>query len=242
MDMPENDGNRIDNSLPKPDINGIIRALPDDLSAVNRRRMTKFGWCMFLYDAIQEKMVRPRLHKADPQKHRQILQELLSEVKNDRVLDVGCGSGAAMEYFHESNEYTGLDLSYALLKQAVKKLKRYRFSQVRLVEGNAEHLLFDSGTFDTVLVDTSLHMIPDCDSAIHEIGRVLKTGGFFICSTPAVGLCPEFDRKWTKIAPKRDLHAFSKDMLITLVQKHGLNYTQKAVNGGVIYFRADKTR
>ena len=49
--------------LPPLDKNGIIKALPRELSEQNIQRLNKFGAFMFLYDFAQDHFVRPRLHK-----------------------------------------------------------------------------------------------------------------------------------------------------------------------------------
>jgi ubiquinone/menaquinone biosynthesis C-methylase UbiE len=162
-----------------PDKKGIIRALPSELSEENRQRLKKFGIFMFLYDFAQNRFVRPRIHKADPQRHREILENSISSVKNSHVLDIGCGTGSAIPHFDSSNEYTGLDLSYSMLKQAVKKARRKSFQKFLFIQGNAEELLFDDESFEFVLMDTALHMIPKYQLAIAETARVLKKGGVF---------------------------------------------------------------
>ena len=197
--------------LPSPDKNGIIKALPDKLSEQNIQRINKFGAFMFLYDFAQDHFVRPRLHKADPQRHREILKNLISPVKNSHVLDIACGTGGAIPHFDSSNEYTGLDLSYSMLKQALKKAKKKSFKKSRFIQGTAEELLFDDESFGFVLLDTALHMIPKYQLAISEAARVLKKGGVFVCSTPAIGISKEFDATWKKISDKRNLHSFAEE-------------------------------
>ncbi|HBF42371.1 MAG TPA: hypothetical protein DDW42_01835 [Desulfobacteraceae bacterium] len=61
-------------NLPSPDKNGIIAALPHELSEGNILRLKKFGVFMILYDFAQDNFVRPRLHKADPQRHREYIK------------------------------------------------------------------------------------------------------------------------------------------------------------------------
>lgn len=227
-------------NLPLPDKKGIIIALPDAISETNRRRLRKFGFFMFLYDIIQNRFVRPYLHRADPMKHRVLMQEMLSPLKNARVLDIGCGTGAAIPLLDESNDYTGMDLSYAMLEQAVKKSRKHPFRNCRLVQANAEALPFETASFDAVLMDTTLHMIPDCQKGVSEVARVLKNGGLFFCSTPAVGISRAFDRGWKKIASRRELHALSEEAIKQLCIGNALSYTRIATNGGVLYFRAEK--
>ena len=226
--------------LPQPDKNGIIKALPDELSEQNIQRINKFGAFMFLYDFVQEHFVRPRLHKADPQRHREILKNLISPVKKSHVLDIACGTGGAIPHFDSSNEYTGLDLSYSMLKQAVKKAKKKSFKKSRFIQGNAEGLLFEDESFGFILMDTALHMIPKYQLAISETARVLTKSGVFVCSTPAIGINNEFDITWKKISDKRDLHSFTEKNIEDVCSRNGLSYRRINTNGGVLYFQAQK--
>ena len=228
-------------TLPQPDKNGIIKALPDKLSEQNIQRINKFGAFMFLYDFIQDHFVRPRIHKADPQRHREILKNLISPVKNSRVLDIACGTGGAIHHFDSSNEYTGLDLSYSMLKQAVKKAKNKSFQKSIFIQGTAEELLFDDESFEFILMDTALHMILKYRLAITETTRVLTKSGLFICSTPAIGISKEFDATWKKISDKRNLHSFTQEGIDDVCSCNGLHYHRIDTNGGVLYFQAQKT-
>ncbi len=225
-----------------PDKKGIIRALPSELSEENRQRLKKFGIFMFLYDFAQNRFVRPRIHKADPQRHREILENSISSVKNSHVLDIGCGTGSAIPHFDSSNEYTGLDLSYSMLKQAVKKARRKSFQKFLFIQGNAEELLFDDESFEFVLMDTALHMIPKYQLAIAETARVLKKGGVFLCSTPVVGISNDFDTTWKHISDKHGLHSFSEENIKEVCSRNGLFYSRYDTNGGVLYLHAQKAK
>jgi ubiquinone/menaquinone biosynthesis C-methylase UbiE len=238
--MTPTEFNMQQHDLPMPDMNGIIRALPEALSEVNRKRIGKFGTFMSMYDFIQNHWVRPRLHKADPKRHWKIMHELIAPVKEAVVLDVACGTGGAIPHFDPSNDYTGLDLSYAMVKQAVKKAKAKRFRKYRLIEGNAEGLLFADESFNFALIDTSLHMIPEYRACVAEAARVLKKGGDLICSCPTVGINQEFDVVWARIASKRHLHSLKELDFQAVCDAYGLGYHRVGTNGGVLYFRAVK--
>jgi ubiquinone/menaquinone biosynthesis C-methylase UbiE len=226
--------------FPAPDKNGIINLLSSDLSEENRQRVKKFGAFVVIYDFTQKHFVRPRIHKADPLRHREILATLILPVKNAHVLDIACGTGGAIAHFHGSNDYTGLDLSYAMLKRAVKKAEKQSFNTCRFIQGNAEELLFEDESFDFVLMDTALHMIPQYRSAIAEIARVLNKDGLFVCSTPAVGISREFDKTWKKISATRSLHSLCVNDIKSVCALNGLHFNQYDTNGGLLYFKAHK--
>ena len=227
-------------NLPPADKNGIIRALSPELSEENKNRLSKFGSFMVVYDFVQDHWVRPRIHKADPKRHHQIMDKAIVPVKEACVLDIACGTGGAIPHFDKSNEYTGLDLSYSMLRHAVKKSKNKGFRKYKLIEGNAEELLFADEYFDFVLIDTSLHMIPRCNVAIREAARVLRKGGKLVCSCPTVGISKEFDTAWAKIAIKRHLHSLKESDFEAACSGNGLSYSRIETNGGVLYFLALK--
>ncbi len=229
-------------TLPAPDKNGIINALPGELSEENKQRLKQFSSSMFFYDFVHEKYLLPRLHKANPKLHKKILKSLLSQVKESRVLDIACGTGSAIAHFDKSNEYTGLDLSYSMLKEAVKKAKKKSFKSCRLIQGNAGNLPFDHESFDFIFMDTSLHLIPDYQLAIAQISKVLANGFLFVCSTPVVGIHKEFDAKWKKLAEKNDAHTFTIDDLQNVCRHNGLTFTSCDTNGGILYFQAHKEK
>lgn len=226
--------------FPATDKNGIIRALPKELSQVNRKRINKFGSFMFLYDFIQNHWVRQRIHKADPKRHAEIMHGLISPVKNALVLDIGCGTGGAIPYFDSTNDYTGLDLSYAMLKQAIKKARAKGFRRYAFVEGSAEALIFAEESFDFALIDTALHMIPRYQMCIAETARVLKSRGELICGCPTVGISEEFDTAWERIAQKRYLQSLRESDFQSVCSNNGLGYERVDTNGGFLYFRARK--
>ena len=226
--------------FPQPDKNGIIRALPSELSEVIRQRLKQFEAFTFFYDFVQYHFGRRRIHKADPRRHWEILENLISPVKKSHVLDIACGTGSAIPHFDSSNEYTGLDLSYSMLKQAVKKAKKKTFQKMNFIQGNAEELHFEDESFDFVLMDTSLHMMPKYQLAISEAARALTKGGAFVCSTPVVGISKGFDTAWKKISAKRSLHSLTEQEIEEVCSRNGLSYYRKDTNGGMLYFYTQK--
>jgi ubiquinone/menaquinone biosynthesis C-methylase UbiE len=78
-----------------------------------------------------------------------------------RVLEIGIGSGLNLAlYGDEVTSVHGIDPSPGLLKRA----SRRGGSGSVLVQGSAEQLPFESGTFDTVVTTWTLCTIPDVDT------------------------------------------------------------------------------
>ena len=96
----------------------------------------------------------------------------------ERVLDVGCGTGAFEERLIAANpqqEVVGVDVSAGMLAEARRKLAAA--PTVRFVEAEATRLPFDDGAFDTVVSASALHYVPDPAAALGEVARVLAVGG-----------------------------------------------------------------
>jgi SAM-dependent methyltransferase len=92
------------------------------------------------------------------------------------ALDVGCGEGRFCRMLRARGvEATGIDPTPALLAQAIR-----RDPEGRHVLAGAEALPFLSESFDLVVSYLSLIDIPDVDSAISEMTRVLKRGGHLL--------------------------------------------------------------
>lgn len=94
-----------------------------------------------------------------------------------RVLEIGCGCGSESERFARAGaHYTAVDLTSAALN-----ITRWRFQlanlEGRFVQGDAENLPFDDGSFDLVYSHGVLHHTPDTPRTIREVHRVLSAGG-----------------------------------------------------------------
>ena len=111
--------------------------------------------------------------------------EFLKDKEYTKLLDIGCGTGYLIDMLakvHDA-EYTGVDLSPEMIKQANnKKIKNAKF-----VEGRSDEIPFDDNTFDIITCSQSFHHYPDTDKAMQEAKRVLKPGGLYILSDTGVG-------------------------------------------------------
>jgi len=59
-----------------------------------------------------------------------------------------------------------------------------RMSELTLLQGDAEELSFEDGSFDAVLVFAGLHHLPHYARSLHHAYRVLRPGGTFVCFEP----------------------------------------------------------
>ncbi len=94
----------------------------------------------------------------------------------DRLLDVGCGTGAASRAAAATAEFViSVDLSPEMIRQAVHLADG--IENVRFEVADSEHLPFGGGEFTTVLCSNSFHHYPNPLPAVREMARVLAAGG-----------------------------------------------------------------
>lgn len=114
---------------------------------------------------------------------REILREnllrFLGGKRDNKILDVGCGTGGNMLLLKEFGAVTGLDLS----DEALKLAKDKNFAQ--LIKGDATKMPFSNDYFDIVSVLDTLEHVEDDKSVFKETFRVLKSGGILIITVPA---------------------------------------------------------
>jgi SAM-dependent methyltransferase len=102
--------------------------------------------------------------------------EVLDLKPGERVLIVGVGTGADLPLLPEGIDVTGVDLSPEMLAKA--RLKPVsNLSSVKLVEGDAQTLLVDEASFDAVILNLILSVIPDGNACLRSALRALKPGG-----------------------------------------------------------------
>lgn len=111
-------------------------------------------------------------------------------LKDSRVLDAGCGTGAYLAALAaQVNALDGVELSKGMIARARQKLARH--SNVHLHEGTILDLPFDAGTFDAVMVNQVIHHLdaegdgafPNLAVALRELHRVLREGGGLVVNT-----------------------------------------------------------
>jgi demethylmenaquinone methyltransferase/2-methoxy-6-polyprenyl-1,4-benzoquinol methylase len=101
---------------------------------------------------------------------------LLDIGRDDRVLDVGCGTGFATEGLLEHVDTVhGLDQSDGQLQRAWNKFGRH--GPVRFFRGDAERLPFKDDSFDVVWSSGSIEYWPNPVDALEEARRITKPGG-----------------------------------------------------------------
>ena len=95
----------------------------------------------------------------------------------DRILDVGCGTGATADFLTSRYGVTvlGLDLSSVLLADA-----RQQHPALKLIRGDGMRLPVKTARISAVYCECVCSLLPDAVSAMKEFHRVLEPDGHLI--------------------------------------------------------------
>jgi len=95
---------------------------------------------------------------------------------DDRLLDVGCGTGAASRAAGAvADLVVGVDLAPEMIRRATELATGA--DNIRFLIPDSEQLAFDDGEFTAVLCSNSFHHYPDPLRAVREMARVLASEG-----------------------------------------------------------------
>ncbi len=106
-------------------------------------------------------------------------------LKQQEVLDVGCGGGLICEALARRKALTvGIDPSEGALQAAQDHTRRSGLGQNTYFEqGYAESLPYADGSFSVIVCLDVLEHVRDSGATIREIARVLAPGGVFVFDT-----------------------------------------------------------
>jgi ubiquinone/menaquinone biosynthesis C-methylase UbiE len=117
---------------------------------------------------------QPFFHPENRKRVRELLSAFSRDAGNQRLLDVGCGTGFIFDQAHDLfQQMEGIDITPDMLARVTPR------GNLTLRVGEAENLPFPPSSFDVVTCYSVLHHIEDLQAVFVEIRRVLKPGGVF---------------------------------------------------------------
>lgn len=139
----------------------------------------------------------------------------------ETVLDLACGPGTLTRLLADAVGPTGLvvgaDLSPPMLDRAAHAV---RTPQVVFARVDAMDLPLGDSTVDAVCCSLCLHLVPDLDTALGEILRVLRPGAPMALAVPAHGRGPL--RALTgMLARGGQVRLFENGELAAALRRHG---------------------
>ena len=105
------------------------------------------------------------------------------QIKNNIILDVGCGSGLLFEFILKMSKnyqikhlhYIGIDISANMLRNFVKKYRHWmKYLNLNLILADIENLPIRNNIIDTIYSITSLQNLFDIINGIKELIFVSK--------------------------------------------------------------------
>ena len=137
-------------------------------------------------------------------------------VKGKKIIDVGCGTGNLINYLDSNVEYIGTD----------KNIRKNVNPKVKVIQMDIESALVDLGKADCVTMNAVIEHLKEPTKAIHNIGKLLNSGGNFIITTPTpIGgvvhkLLSKIEITSKKAADEHE-RFFSYEDLVRILEKEG---------------------
>ena len=101
--------------------------------------------------------------------------------RGEHVLDLGSGAGTdslvAAQMVGGEGRVTGVDMTPEMVATARASARELGAENVQFVEAEAERLSFPAESFDVVISNGVIDLIPDKDAVFAELHRVLRPGG-----------------------------------------------------------------
>lgn len=150
-----------------------------------------------------------------------------ANIKNgDTVIDLGSGAGndcfVARNETGEDGRVIGIDFTPAMINKARENALKLGYSNVEFRQGDIDQMPVSANMADVVVSNCVLNLVPDKNSVIKEIFRVLKPGGHFsISDVVLVGQLPEALQNAAEMYAGCVAGAIQKQVYLELIEANG---------------------
>ncbi|MGM0408490.1 MAG: arsenite methyltransferase [Bacteroidota bacterium] len=148
------------------------------------------------------------------------------------VLDLGSGAGndcfVARSFVGEKGKVTGIDFTEAMTDKARINNEKLGYNNVEFIQGDIEAMPLPDNSFDVVISNCVLNLVPDKEKAFKEIYRVLKPGGHFCVSDVVIsGDLPEKIKQDAEMYAGCVSGAIQKDDYLKIIKEN--NFTDISI-------------
>ena len=107
---------------------------------------------------------------------------MLDVKKNQKILEIGVGTGLTLDLYPPHCKITGIDISEKMIEQAKKRISKLKENNRKITFKvmDALNLEFEDETFDAVIASYVITTVNDPLKACQEMKRVCKKGGQII--------------------------------------------------------------
>ncbi|MEM7467081.1 MAG: class I SAM-dependent methyltransferase [Pseudomonadota bacterium] len=144
-----------------------------------------------------------------------------------RWLDVGCSAGFVVKAAEQAGfDAYGVELERAAVNYASEHLN---LSQVRA--GTLEEQQYPDNYFDVISMYDVIEHVPNLNSIVAELKRLLRADGVIEIRTPDLGhwQTPKVLSNWKEVKPSEHLYYFDKRTLVQLFSNHQLRLKKRRV-------------
>jgi phosphatidylethanolamine/phosphatidyl-N-methylethanolamine N-methyltransferase len=99
---------------------------------------------------------------------------------DEKILEVGVGTGLALPMYPRHCQIVGIDFSEGMLDKAKQRAAEHRMGHVQLYRMDAGAMEFKDDSFDTVVAAYVVTAVPDYRKVVNEMIRVCRPGGRII--------------------------------------------------------------
>jgi phosphatidylethanolamine/phosphatidyl-N-methylethanolamine N-methyltransferase len=130
---------------------------------------------------------------------------------DERVLEVGVGTGINLNLYPRDCSVTGIDFSSSMLEKARERVAK-GLPNVRLLQMDAADLKFADNSFDIVYAPYLISVVPDPVTVAREMRRVCRPGGRIIFLNHFLSANPILSRIERLISPFTIHIGFKSDL------------------------------
>lgn len=152
--------------------------------------------------------------------------ELLGDVKDKKILDIGCATGYLGKEIKEkgAQKVCGIDISENAINEAKKNI-----DEAVALDIQKDELLFLENYFDAIILSEVIEHLFLPEIAVQKIRKVLKKDGFLIITTPNFLVFSnrikmflgKFQYTESGFLDRGHIHFFTYDSLIDFIKKNG---------------------
>jgi len=129
--------------------------------------------------------------------------------KNMKILSVGSGTGAELDYLSQYGQTTGIDIDPVAIQYCTRR-------GYQVLKEDITRSSFPNDLYDVIFAMDVLEHIPEHEKAYAEICRILKKGGYFVMTVPA---CQFLWSKFDELLDSPHQRRYSKKTLQDLLQR-----------------------
>lgn len=156
---------------------------------------------------------------------------------SDHILEIATGTGLlSFGICRNVQHITAIDYAPEMLRTARKKQLKLNAENIDFESGDATQLNYEAAAFDKVIASNILHLLPEPETAMSEICRVLKHDGKAILATFCHGensTTRSFSRFFS-IFGFTAHHKWSVKGFEEFVGNNGFTVVQRETLGGII--------